>query len=160
MKESNPTLIKPLKYTSRRDVLKQLIAGLGLTAAGVLDSAAALGSESVAASSYAPKTYTNPVFSGSMPDPFAFLHQGVYYALGTTGNERRSDGRIFTLLRSINLVDWQELGGALLPPTADRHKTTVICESRTHRNCEFSSVNRGPAFPRKMRCRSELGFAF
>jgi beta-xylosidase len=54
-----------------------------------------------------------------MPDPFVLLYQRVYYAFGTTGAERKGDGRIFTLLRSTNLVDWEELGGALTPPTSD-----------------------------------------
>ncbi|HKG92085.1 MAG TPA: twin-arginine translocation signal domain-containing protein, partial [Gemmatimonadaceae bacterium] len=91
---------------SRRDFLKQLSAGVGLTAAfGPLAGAK--------------RTYTNPVYAGSMPDPGVLLHQGVYYAFGTTGRERKGDGRIFTLLRSTNLVEWQELGGALTPPDAD-----------------------------------------
>ena len=63
------------------------------------------------------RSYTNPVYAGSMPDPSVVLHQGSYYAFGTTGNERLPDGRIFTLLRSTNLVDWEKLGGALVPPS-------------------------------------------
>jgi arabinan endo-1,5-alpha-L-arabinosidase len=65
------------------------------------------------------RTYTNPVYAGSMPDPSVIRHDGVYYAFGTTGRERKADGRIFTVLRSTNLVDWTELGGALVPPSAD-----------------------------------------
>ena len=104
---------------SRRDFLKRLAAGIGLTAAGALDVRAALGSEVVAPNPRAPKTYTNPVYAGSMPDPFVLRHGGRYYAFGTTGGERKSDGRIFTLLRSTSLVDWRELGGALTPPSSD-----------------------------------------
>ena len=63
------------------------------------------------------RTYTNPVYSGDMPDPTVLSWQGVYYAMGTTGNKRTDNGRIFTLLRSTNLVDWQNLGGALIPPS-------------------------------------------
>jgi arabinan endo-1,5-alpha-L-arabinosidase len=107
-----------LDAASRRDFLKQLAAGLGLTAAGLLDVDAALGSEA-APSPDTPTTYTNPVYAGSMPDPFVLRHRGIYYAFGTTGGERKGDGRIFTLLRSTNLVDWQELGGALTPPSPD-----------------------------------------
>jgi len=112
----------PLDRASRRDFLKQLAAGVGRTAAVVLDPRGALGSELAPRGSStpaAPKTYTNPVYAGSMPDPFVFRHRGVYYAFGTTGGERKDDGRIFTLLRSRDLVDWQELGGALTPPSAD-----------------------------------------
>jgi beta-xylosidase len=98
---------------SRRDFLKQLAAGIGLTATGALDPVAVLGSAVGA------KTYTNPVYAGSMPDPGVLRHRGVYYAFGTTGRDRKADGRIFTLLRSTDLVDWQELGGALTPPNPD-----------------------------------------
>jgi len=66
------------------------------------------------------RTYTNPVYPGSMPDPSVILHESVYYAFGTTGNQRTSDGRIFTVLRSTDLVDWECVGGALQPPSTDR----------------------------------------
>jgi beta-xylosidase len=67
-----------------------------------------------------PRTYTNPVYAGSMPDPSVIRYKDAYYAFGTTGSERLSDGRIFTLLRSTNLVDWTSLGGALEPPSPNR----------------------------------------
>jgi len=63
--------------------------------------------------------YRNPVYEGSMPDPSVIQHRGVYYAFGTTGRSRKADGRIFTLLRSTDLVHWEERGGALVPPFAD-----------------------------------------
>ena len=63
--------------------------------------------------------YTNPVYAASMPDPSVIRYGGYYYAAGTTGAERKPDGRIFTLLRSRNLIDWEELGGALTPPFTD-----------------------------------------
>ncbi|HVM47864.1 MAG TPA: glycoside hydrolase family 43 protein [Candidatus Acidoferrum sp.] len=66
-----------------------------------------------------PATYTNPVYAGNMPDPTVIRYSGFYYAFGTTGNTRTRDGRIFTALRSANLVDWQDLGGALVPPSPD-----------------------------------------
>lgn len=64
--------------------------------------------------------YTNPVYAGSMPDPSVIRYKGFYYAFGTTGNARTPDGRIFTTLRSRNLVEWETLGGALVPPSANR----------------------------------------
>jgi len=64
--------------------------------------------------------YTNPVYAGSMPDPSVIRHKGFYYAFGTTGNARTSDGRIFTTLRSRDLVEWENVGGALGPPSLNR----------------------------------------
>lgn len=64
--------------------------------------------------------YSNPVYAGSMPDPSVIRHKGYYYAFGTTGRSRLEDGRIFTVLRSKNLVDWEKLGGALIPPSENR----------------------------------------
>jgi beta-xylosidase len=99
--------------TSRRDFLRTLGAGVGLGALGAFDA------RSLFAASVGVKTYTNPVYAGSMPDPGVMLHEGLYYAFGTTGKDRKADGRIFTLLRSRDLVTWEELGGALTPPDAD-----------------------------------------
>ena len=62
-------------------------------------------------------TYTNPVYAASMPDPSVIRYQGFYYAFGTTGKDRLPDGRIFTALRSRDLVKWETLGGALVPPS-------------------------------------------
>lgn len=61
-------------------------------------------------------SYTNPVYAGDMPDPTVIKYHGVYYAFGTTGSGR-IDGKIFTLLRSTNLITWEKLGGALNPPS-------------------------------------------
>src|SRR6266700_5773162 len=66
-------------------------------------------------------TYSNPVYPGSMPDPSVIRYKGTYYAFGTTGAERTRDGRIFTALRSKDLLNWEWLGGALLPPSAEAH---------------------------------------
>jgi arabinan endo-1,5-alpha-L-arabinosidase len=66
------------------------------------------------------RTYQNPVYTGDMPDPSVKRLGEYYYAFGTTGDRRLPDGRIFTILRSTNLVDWEELGGALVPPSDNR----------------------------------------
>jgi arabinan endo-1,5-alpha-L-arabinosidase len=65
-------------------------------------------------------TYTNPVYAGDMPDPSVKKFGDYYYAFGTTGPVRMPDGRIFKLLRSRDLVNWEPLGGALTPPFANR----------------------------------------
>jgi arabinan endo-1,5-alpha-L-arabinosidase len=67
-------------------------------------------------------TYTNPVYSGGMPDPGVLLHEGTYYAFGTTGADRLADGRVFRVLSSTDLVNWTEHGGALTPPTNRKNK--------------------------------------
>ncbi|MDQ3804422.1 MAG: glycoside hydrolase family 43 protein [Acidobacteriota bacterium] len=100
---------------SRRRFLGRLTAGTALFVAGSLPAELLPGAEVSAA----PRTYTNPVYPGSMPDPFVLRHRGVYHAFGTTGSERKADGRVFTVLRSTDLVNWRELGGALVPPNPD-----------------------------------------
>lgn len=57
------------------------------------------------------KTFLNPVYSGSFPDPFVLSFSGEYFAYctGTT-----SDGRVFGRLRSFDLVEWEELPGAMM----------------------------------------------
>lgn len=83
-----------------------------------------------------PAQYTNPVYAGSMPDPSVILHKGHYYAFGTTGRGRAGDGRIFTVLRSKDLVEWVELGGALAPPS-DNNKFQYWAPEVTHEKGRF-----------------------
>ncbi len=99
----------------RRRFIEQLTTGAVVAVAGALRPNLLPSAQAAAA----PKTHTNPVYTGAMPDPFVLRHRGVYYAFGTTGGERKRDGRVYTVLRSTNLVDWQELGGALVAPSAD-----------------------------------------
>ncbi len=61
--------------------------------------------------------YTNPVYAADVPDPSVKKFGNYYYVFGTTGTKRLSDGRIFTLSRSPDLVHWEPLGGALVPPS-------------------------------------------
>jgi len=79
-----------------------------------LTAAALFGAHASAAS-----FYTNPVYRASMPDPSVIRYGDYYYAVGTTGAGRKQDGRIFTFLRSRDLVNWERLGGALNPPFED-----------------------------------------
>ena len=62
--------------------------------------------------SSAPATYRNPVYNRSFPDPFVLKFAGIYYAFSTG---RSSDGRVFGMLRSEDLVSWVELAGAMAP---------------------------------------------
>ena len=56
------------------------------------------------------RTYTNPLYSKNFPDPFVLRFNGRYYAYGTGP---AGDGRMFAILSSSNLVDWEFHGGAL-----------------------------------------------
>lgn len=56
------------------------------------------------------RTYRNPVYPHSFPDPFVLKFRGEYFAY-CTGDW--SDGRVFGVLRSRNLVDWTDAGGAM-----------------------------------------------
>lgn len=56
--------------------------------------------------------YQNPVYPHSFPDPFVLKHKGEYWAYCTGFWQ---DGRAFGILRSRDLVHWQEMPGALEP---------------------------------------------
>ena len=60
--------------------------------------------------------YHNPVFAHNFPDPFVLKYCGEYWAYCTG---YWSDGRVFGILRSRDLVNWQEVGGAMLPLPGD-----------------------------------------
>lgn len=74
--------------------------------------------------------YRNPVFDGYFADPFAWKHEGRYYAVGTgpvgsgppTGSGLCSSYSVrgrelaFPILSSPDLVHWQPEGGALRVP--------------------------------------------
>jgi GH43 family beta-xylosidase len=110
----------PLSSSSRRDFLQRATLGIGALAflpyctsrsnAPTDAETAAAGGGSNGAS------YTNPVYAGQFPDPFVLRHEGTYYAFATTGQSQKKDGRIFSVLSSKNLYDWEEVGGALTPP--------------------------------------------
>lgn len=106
--------------TPRRRGSPERFQGVPFAAAAALGLLLMVGCAELSGPSPAPRTYTNPVFAGSMPDPSVLQHGREYFAFGTTGNDRKADGRIYTVLRSTNLVDWEELGGALEPPSPNR----------------------------------------
>lgn len=58
------------------------------------------------------ETYLNPVHARDFPDPFVLKFAGEYFAY-CTGFWR--DGRCFGVMRSRDLVRWEELAGALAP---------------------------------------------
>lgn len=64
-----------------------------------------------------PATYSNPLWNGYLADPFVLRHDGAYYAYGTGSSvgDELPEGRMFPLLRSTDLVNWECLGGALEP---------------------------------------------
>ena len=58
------------------------------------------------------ETYLNPVHARDFPDPYVLKFAGEYFAY-CTGFWR--DGRCFGVMRSRDLVAWEELAGALAP---------------------------------------------
>src|SRR3982751_4501280 len=54
--------------------------------------------------------YLNPVYPHSFPDPFVLKHAGEYYAYSTG---LHSDGDVFPMLRSRDLVHWTDAGAAM-----------------------------------------------
>jgi arabinan endo-1,5-alpha-L-arabinosidase len=101
----------------------------------------------------ASRFYTNPVYAGSMPDPSVIRDKGVYYAFGTTGNERLPDGNIFTVLRSRNLVDWEPLGGGLIPPSSNRRHQYWAPEVTAHEGKFYMYYAMGGIEPEKFELR-------
>lgn len=66
--------------------------------------------------------HRNPVYSGYFADPFAWEHDGTYYAIGTGGAEAEGEtdpqSLVFPLLRSEDCQTWQFAGHALRRPDA------------------------------------------
>lgn len=65
------------------------------------------------------RRYSNPVYSGYFADPFAWQHEGIYYAIGTGAAEAEGthlDRRVFPLLRSDDFVTWEFMGNAMIRP--------------------------------------------
>jgi len=78
--------------------------------------------------------YKNPVWNGYFADPFVMQYGNVYYAYGTA--EIQGNGRWFPVLRSTDLVHWQELGGALVP-LKDPHAVSYWAPEVAQRNGKF-----------------------
>jgi beta-xylosidase len=59
-----------------------------------------------------------PVFPEYFADPFAWLFQGEYFAIGTGGREAEGQPseRVFPLLRSVDFKHWEFAGRALIRP--------------------------------------------
>ena len=70
----------------------------------------------------APLSYVNPVYPGYFADPFVWRCGPVYYAIGTGPAEAAGVAvsarapTVFPLLRSHDLVHWDEAGQALVRP--------------------------------------------
>lgn len=56
--------------------------------------------------------YKNPVYPHSFPDPFVFKYCGEYFAI-CTGFD--AGGKVFPMLRSSDLINWEYNGGAMEP---------------------------------------------
>ena len=60
----------------------------------------------------------NPVYGSYFADPFVWKHNDAYYAIGTGIAEAtgRIVGKVFPILRSTDLVNWEFASSALLHP--------------------------------------------
>ncbi len=56
------------------------------------------------------RTYTNPVYPRSFPDPFVLKYRAEYFGYATG---RAEDGNAFAVIRSRDLVHWENIGGAM-----------------------------------------------
>lgn len=115
---------------TRRSFLTSSLSGVALLAMRPLAASAA-------------RTYTNPVVARNFPDPAVLRHAGRYYAFGTTGDGRAADGRIFNVLTSPNLVDWQAAGGALTPPPGTAQAQFWAPEVVEHQGTFYMYYSRG-----------------
>jgi hypothetical protein len=60
-------------------------------------------------------TFSNPVHPRPCPDPFVLKFSGEYWCYGTGFS---LDGRCFPVLHSLDLVNWEDLPGAMAPLAA------------------------------------------
>lgn len=86
-----------------------------------------------------PFAYSNPVYPGYFADPAVLrTSTGVYYAYGT-GHGPERDGRQFPVLRSVDFVNWEYVGGALppLPPEAGAEFTAYWAPEIAEKDGKF-----------------------
>lgn len=70
-----------------------------------------------------PTDFSNPVCPMYLADPFCFLREGVYYAVGTGVTETVEAGlgsKIIPMIKSVDLQHWEEVGPVLEPPSEER----------------------------------------
>ena len=69
-----------------------------------------------------PLEFSNPVSETYLADPFCFLHDGTYYAVGTGQDETTGDPqpRVAPMLKSTDLQRWEEVGPVLEPAADER----------------------------------------
>lgn len=70
-----------------------------------------------------PTEFSNPVCTVPLADPFCFLHEGTYYAVGTgaaEAGETGASGMVVPMIKSRDLQHWEEVGSVLVPPTDEQ----------------------------------------
>lgn len=144
----NHVMLIPFPINVRRLIAHWVVAAL---APGIIFAAEGRNQqESGTTRTVSNVAYTNPVYSGSMPDPSVIRHGGWYYAYGTG---RTADGRIFTTLRSRDLVNWEKLGGALVAPSPERHINYWAPEVTEHNGKFYLYYSMGQAKEEKFELR-------
>lgn len=70
-----------------------------------------------------PTEFSNPVCPMYLADPYCFLHEGIYYAIGTGAAEAGDASvpdKVIPMIRSRDLQHWEELGPILHPPSEEK----------------------------------------
>ncbi len=70
-----------------------------------------------------PTEFSNPVCTAYLADPFCFLHDGTYYAVGTgvaEAGEAHLPDKVVPMVRSKDLQHWEEVGPVLVPPPEEK----------------------------------------
>ena len=69
------------------------------------------------------REFSNPVCPAYLADPYCFLHDGIYYVVGTGETETNDAGaahRVVPMFKSKDLQHWEEVGPVLEPSPEER----------------------------------------
>jgi GH43 family beta-xylosidase len=97
---------------SRRSIILLVLGLVSPLAAATTDLTAAQ------SSAVLPNSFSNPVYSGYLADPYCWYHDGTYYAVGTgNGRDKTAPNREVPMIKSHDLQHWEYVGRVMeLPP--------------------------------------------
>jgi arabinan endo-1,5-alpha-L-arabinosidase len=91
------------------------------------------------------RQFANPLPEVALGDPFVLRHRGRFYLYGTNDGPPLPDGRAIPVFRSDDLLNWEPLGGALMPeePGADHWAPEVLAwNGKFYMVVSFGDVDR------------------